>query len=346
MHKTAILLAAALLIVTPFTQAHGAPNPIEAEDLILDDEATDTTIAWDGFDIQTVHLREAYLTGEHGIVVRWTLWGSVALGGAEEETLTLAFDELESPLAWFSEDNGRTWTGSGTVLEVEFETDTAGASDIETGQEIPTNNVQFQAFVPFADLPVATGDALTNAVAYAYADDVAVDVAPGGYYAHGIPQELQDPGASSERALDTLALDGPDRYTLSNITYHPDDGTLSIDVQNLISVSGQHIFAKTSLQPTGLADEHDEAGQHVAGGIEANPGEDVDFTIPMDDFDVIQVFVETDLGGQETFWVRSDGTVHSSEPLSLEDDAVDTPTVPIAFVALAALALVAVLRRR
>lgn len=332
-----LLLLAAL--ITPFASAHGAPNPIEAEDLILDDEATDLTAGWDGWDIMSVHIREAYLTGEHGIVVRWTLWGGDTIGVNTDHQVDLSFTSPDTTLTWTSSDNGQSWDGTGTVLEVEWEQDV-----LEADQTIPTWNVQFQAFVPHRILGSEVGGSLDGATAAAYASDTIVDVAPGGFYNGAAPVELTDPmDPDSTRLIDSLLLDGPDRYTESTITVT--DGVLHVQVANLINVSGQHIFAKTSLQPVGLADEHDEAGNHVAGGKEADPGQAVDFTIPVGDFDVLQVFIETDLGGQEVFWVRSDGKVSTNELDATLEDPVEAPAVPVLFVAIAALALAALRRR-
>jgi hypothetical protein len=344
--KSALVLLAALVALTPLAQAHGSPNPIDAEDLILDDEATDNTAVSDGADIQTVHIREAFMQGVDGIVVRWTLWMSSAEGGAGEHVVTLTFDEPVGSMAWSSTDDGRTWTGPGTVLETEYEQDT-----VESGNEIPTSNVQFQGFVPLSEIGVSVGDYLNTAVATAHADGDIVDIAPGGYYAAGSDQEINEPqppiliqSDESFRVIDSLHLDGADRYTKSVVTYT--DGVVQVDVTNLITVAGQHVFAKTSMQPAGNVDEHDEAGNHVAGAISLDPGQGTNFTIPVDGFDTLEVFVETDLGGREVFYVSDDGTV-SSQPLDFNegDPVVEAPSAPVAIIALALLAAVAIRRR-
>lgn len=352
LRKAAIPLAL-LFAITPLAQAHSSATPIEAEDLVLDDEATDTTIAWDGWDIQTVHVREAWMD-ELGVVVRWVLWGGDTSGMARDHLVTLTFDEpSEYVLGWRSVDNGASWEDVsgpadldvsveppcvGEVLEVSHEQDV-----LEADQTIPTWNVQFQAFVPFACVPgMDVGTSLNEMVATAYADDATVDVAPGGYYVHGV-QEAQDPGAESKRLIDSLPLDGPDRYTKSTLTYA--DGTLNVAVENLIIASGQHVFVTSTLEPGG-EHTHDEEGNHPVGnGQAAEPGQDLNFTAELEPFEVIQVFVTTDLGGRETFWLRSDGAV-STEPLdALPPEEVETPALPMIFTVLA-LAAVAAARRR
>ena len=323
-----LLLAAILL--APLTQAHVPSTPIDSEDHLIQDEWTDNGV-WDGFDILDVHVREAHFPGMDGVVFRWSLYGGSTGGYLTEHAVTLSFSNANT-LTWTSSDDGATWEGPGPIL--------AATRELE---DIPVVNVQFQGFVSYETLGVGVNESLDDAFAAAYVNDLLVDEAPGPYHLYGVP--ITDPTAAPDpmRLIDSLVLDGPDRYTKSTVRF--EEGMLFVDVDNLITTTGQHVLLladQASLTSTAFGTGNIDPSQ---GSVyEAEPGQDVNFTATFEDFDVLEVRVRSDLGGLETFYVGSDGTVRDT-PFELAGQEPMTEESPLP-VALLLVALVVAARRR
>lgn len=319
-----ILLALlSLAFIAPTAAAHGAPVVLDVEQHLLADEASDLSYLWDGFDITNVYVREAYHkeSGTDGLIFRILASGVPLI--ASQHTLQIESDltglvELTSP-------DGLTWTGTHDIIEASVTRD-------ETTQAV---NVNLQVLVP-----MSLDQTLGPVTARALADDQLVDEAPGPMYLLGVPVV---PAGEGTRVIESLALDGPDGYTDSTLSYV--DGVLTVDVKNKITVTGQHIFVLSSQKPTATSyTMHDETSNGFAADVHA--GSDPVFTLDIPATEPFQVRVQSDLGGEERFWVSPDGRVQAepfagaaAEPLNEE-----SPSVPVALL-LVGLAFVAYRRR-
>lgn len=320
-----ILLAAlALLALAPLAAGHGAPVVLDVETHLIADEASDLSYLWDGFDITNVYVREAFVksNGQDGLVFRIFASGVPMI--ASEHTLQIESDRT-GVIDLVSSD-GQTWTSSHEILESSITTD-------ETTQAV---NVNLQVFVP-----MQLNGSLGPVTARAFADDQMIDEAPGPLYLLGLPVEA---AGSGSRLVESLELDGPDGYTDSKISYA--DGLLRVEVENKITVTGQHIFVLSDVQPTTTSYTLD--GAKTDGfAADAAPGADPIFELGVDADEPFLVRVQSDLGGEERYWVAPDGRVQAT-PFEAGDAgqalAEESPSIPLALL-LVGLVLLAQRRR-
>ncbi|MGB1585641.1 MAG: hypothetical protein ACPHID_01165 [Thermoplasmatota archaeon] len=291
-----ILLAALVsLLLAPLAAAHGAPVVLDVEDHLIADEASDASYLWDGFDITNVYVREAFYKAadQEGLIFRVMASGTSIVAGEH----VLQLESEQTGLIDFVSNDGLSWESSHELVEVGTQTDGA------TGAV----NVNLQVFVPF-DLDGILGPV----TARAYADGAQVDEAPGPIYIQDQPIAAFGEGT---RVIDELALDGPDGYTTSDISYL--DGLLTVQVGNEITVTGQHIFVLSSVVPSSISYTiGDETTEGSAADVGA--GEEPVFTAKVDASAPFQVRIQSDLGGQETYWVSPSGTVTEFEPAGTE----------------------------
>ena len=195
-------------------------------------------------------------------------------------------------------------------------------------------DVNLQVFVP-----MALNQTLGPVTARAMADGQTVDEAPGALYIQGIPYTLEGEGT---RLQEQLTLDGPGGYTASNLTFA--DDKLQVHVKNHITVTGQHIFVISDVQPDAASFTiSDATTTGFAASIE--PGQDVTFDLQLNADAPFRVRVQSDLGGQETFWVTPQGDVLDHEPTAETTEALGEESPGIGLLALLAVLGVALRRR-
>lgn len=341
MTKTALALAALALAVAAMpAQAHASPDPLDNEVHLLADGGDDTYAATGGLDLQDLFAREAWLPSaqEDGVVFRMVVYGSTGPGGvASPLGLALAWESPQGArsLTLASQD-GLNYTAQGaTVLEAALERE---------GQAIQGS---VQVFVPASALGAARGEALSAFLWTSSVGDDVRDIAPGGRPVPGTQGQLATPEESAVVTAE-LPLAGPQGYTRS--TAAREEGGFRIKVQNLITVTGQHIHLDVpdvdgwDLRDPQPAAAVSAAGEHPEFFLPAVAGRDAqEFT----------VFVLSDLGGREPI-VLEPGTAPSAPPQDGGAGAPDgdrsagrgVPAGPVALAAVAAAAAVATRRRR
>ena len=295
-----ILPLLAALLLAPTAAAHGAPVVLDVEEHLLADEASDASYLWDGFDITNVYLREAFYKGasQEGLIFRVMASGVQML--AQEHVLQLESEQI-GVVELVSAD-GSAWEGTHDIIE----------AGISTDESTGATNVDLQIFVPF-DLSGVLGPVTARALA----DGALVDEAPGPLYFQGQPLA---PLGEGTRVIDELALDGPDGYTQSELSYA--DGILTAKVGNGITVTGQHIFLLTSIEPSAI---QYTLGETTSDGFAADvqPGEEPTFTASMDATMPFEVLIQSDLGGEERFWVTPSGDVLDAEPAPSHEEPLE-----------------------
>ena len=110
-----ILPLLAALLLAPLAAGHGAPVVLDVEEHLIEDEASDISYLWDGFDITNVYVREAYhkSAGTEGLIFRVLASGVPLL--ATEHILQIDSD-LTGPIDLVSAD-GNEWTSQHEVVE-------------------------------------------------------------------------------------------------------------------------------------------------------------------------------------------------------------------------------------
>lgn len=297
MTKWPLLLALALLAV-PLAQAHASPTPIDVDEHLLDDDTSDDYALYDGFDLQDLFVRESFVDGQEGLTFRMIIYGGPAPASAAS-TFDIALDidaaGTTHTYSWASSD-GLTWTGDGTVLESSLE-----MSPVEYGQAFDVVSGSLQVFVPLSELGVSLGDTVGPFAWRTSVDGDLRDVAPGGRPVPGTNGGQVLDGPSTIKA-ETLTLDGPIGYTKTSVSR--DGDAITLKVENLITVIGQHIVleipdpAGWTIDRTNTNVEPVEPGTHPEFGFTATPTEGAEaFT-----FDVL-----SDLGGRETLTIAPPG---------------------------------------
>ncbi len=337
MTKNALLALLALGFIVLPVQGHASPTPLDNEIHILTDETSDGFAYYDGFDIQDIFIREAYVRDldQTGVVLRAIIYGGFGAAPVANQ-MRLEF-QLTSPGGeqqfTIATSDGLNWTGDATVLEV-------GMEPTETG--IGTQG-SVQVFVPYSQIGVAPEDNLSAFRVVSYADSDPRDVTPGGYYLPGTGQELPGDGAAMR---DSYTISGPTGYTQTAVSR--EQARYRIDVTNLISVVGQHIAVETvasagwDVTVEGEPAVAVEPGIHPRFILEANSAPDASPLV---------LAVTSELGGRELLTIAPSGellantTTTAPPPTPTGEPEKDAPSIP-AVLLLGALLGLACVRRR
>lgn len=313
-------LLAVLLSLSAPAQAHASPDPLDVEVQLLADDTDDAYAFYDGYDLQDLYVREAYLrqTGESGLVFRMIVYGGFAPAPAAQELhLDVAMTAGGSERTFrISSGDGANWTGDALVVESSFQA--AEPAGLEGS---------VQVFVPYSDLGMGVNGTVSDFRWLSYADGDLRDVAPGGRPVPGTGGEAEIPG-ESRVTTESIALAGPVGYTETRIEGEGYNVTLA--VQNRISVTGQHILVDV---PTDAPGWQVEAVDLDARSVE--PGEHPAFTLRAQadpGAAPLEIVVTTDLGGRETVTLEpaaapqpGDGT--GGTPA--EEDGEESPGLPL-----------------
>lgn len=294
-----------LLVLAPTAQAHGAPEVLDNEVTLLLDEGSDDQYVYDGFDLQFLYVREAYMGQQDGLIFRVAAtqgpmqpgWGPYLIA------FDIQYGETTHTLEYTSED-GTGWQGDHEVLEENIETIEGGIVEID-----------FQTFVPLTALGAEPDGTITGFTMQSYAKEDLIDAVPGGYYLPmaGTAIELTHWGVGVV-ATDDHLLDGPTDY--ANTTY--EDGEIQVESQ--ITVSGQHVILQIGDAP-GWNVSTSVSAQEVAAGGSAS------FPLAVEEIGraPLALTVSTDLGGREVLYlVDVDGApVLSATPETAATEAQD-----------------------
>lgn len=280
----------------PAVDAHAAPDPLDNEVHLLADGGDDTYSLTGGLDLQDLFAREAWYRPREaeGVIFRMIVYGSATPGDiAGTLRLTLDWTALggEGTLVLSSSD-GLTYTAEGADL-------------VEASMESDGNTVQgsIQIFVPYDALGAAPGQAIEGFTWRSWVGEDLRDVAPGGRPVPGSQGQVEVPEESTE-VTPALVLAGPRGYTRS--TARLEDDVVVVDVQNLITTTGQHILVELPDEATGWTlGEPQPAGAAVAAG--EHPG--FRFTATADgEAPPLTIHVTSDLGGREALVIQSPGS--------------------------------------
>lgn len=337
------LLALTALLLVPLAQGHASPDPLDNEVHLLADDTDDSYAFYDGFDLQDLYIREAYdrQAKENGLMFRMVVYGGF---GPAKLASTLHLDlglEAGGTQHSFriSSTDGLEWEGDMKVVESSLEVEDGGAV---AGS--------IQAWVSDSALGVGLGDPVGGFVWSSYADDDIRDVAPGGRFVPGTGGTGTIDAASTV-VTESIALAGPQGYTRSTVSAAA-NGTVTVTVENLISVIGQHIVLTVPEQAgweTRLLNVEPRA---------VEPGIHPSFTFHVeeapDEGDLV-LELTTDLGGYEAIQVptskfarNTDGSVDpdAEGPDDTTPNGKDSPLGLPVLLGTLTLALVATRRRR
>ncbi|MHB1260118.1 MAG: hypothetical protein ACYC2H_00235 [Thermoplasmatota archaeon] len=333
------LLLACLVSFTllPGVQAHAAPDPLDNETHLLADGGDDTYAYTGGLDLQDLFAREAWYRPREaeGVVFRMIVYGSASPGGAG--------GPLRLTLDW----NAPSGTGSLALSSPDGLTYTAeGADLVEQSMEAEGSAVQgsVQVFVPYTALGAERGQAIDGLAWRSWVGEDLRDVAPGGRPVPGSQGTLMVEEESTV-VTPALALSGPRGYTRSAASL--EDGAVVVNVQNLITTTGQHILVELPDDVPGWTlGEPDPAaatvgpGQHPSFRFTATPGGGAT---------PLTVHVTTDLGGREALVIEVPTAESGEGPTTqtVADDqggGKDAPGLPPGML-LAALAAALLVRR-
>ncbi|MGB0652244.1 MAG: hypothetical protein ACPGQL_03500, partial [Thermoplasmatota archaeon] len=310
-----ILALSLLLVPLPSVSAHAAVEVLDVEIKLLEDAGDDSFALIDGYDLVSVHGREAYhpATDEEGVILRFILYGGFSPVLPQVDELSLQLDVTGDDGArtfTFATSDGGNWTGDGTIME-------ASVTESPFG-----DNAQMQVFLSHEALGTARGGSLSEFMVTSRAGEEAVDAVPGGRFLPGgveIPEE-------SNATTPVWNLTGPFGYTETTATLQ--DGTLQLDVKNLITTQGQHI----------LLDIPETAGWTAtvdADGYSFDAGEDASFSIDLGvvpGSEDLAFWVVSDLGGREAVTVQAPPAPPQPdpkpEPEAPEDVTVERPPEP------------------
>ncbi len=275
----ATLAVLALLLVAGSTRGHASPDPLDNEVHVIADETSDIWAVLDGFDIQDVFVREAHFgsPGADGVVVRVILYGGPPPGVPSPQTLTVSLAGTDFVL---TSSDGIAWSGEAEVVGATLEPSEDGAGLAGS----------LQVFVPLAAVGLALGDTLDGITVHTAAGGQPVDDAPGPSYLAGQPVET----GTSTVLLESLELKGPGGYTRTNVAARDE---IQLDIENLITVTGQHITVSYDTPAGWTIEAIDATPKSVDAGVHpkftframAQPGS-ADW----------QITVRTDLGGRES----------------------------------------------
>ncbi len=337
------LVVLTVLLLAPLAQGHASPDPLDNEVHLLADDTDDSYAYYDGFDLQDLYVREAYdrQAGEDGLMFRMIIYGGFGPAKiANNLHLDLSFSAGGSAHDYrISSTDGVDWEGNIKVAESSLMTE-------------PTGTVEgsLQVWVANSELGIGVGDTVSDFVWSSYADEDIRDVAPGGRFIPGTGGAGAIDGASTVVTGDiTIAL--PHGYTRSTVSAAA-NGTVTVTVENLISVIGQHIIL-TVPEQTGWVTRLINVEPRAV-----EPGTNPKFTFHVQeapkDGDLI-LELTTDLGGHEAITVptskfarQDDGKVNveADTPEDVPAPGKDSPLGAPVMIAALALALVAAARRR
>lgn len=336
--STAVL---ALAILAPAASAHAAPDPLANAVHVLDDEPEDAFYWYDGYDLDTLHAREAYIPqlNETGIVFRYILYGGSAPGGTA--------DAMAIDLHALSPEGEKTFTIT-TTDDAEWEGDMEIVVANVTEDPPPWTGVtaRMQTFLSYEDLGVAPGGSLEDIRMVSRADDDPRDVAPGGVYLPHSQGEVEVPH-ESQRLVDSLELEGPHGYIDAQAS-STDEG-LAVAVENTLD-NGQHVSIDLETPDGWNATVNGSAQASLEGGDSVSFPLDVD--VGPDALEPLAVDVVTDLGGHQTLYTGVNGTELQTAATASdvdvapeEPDANESPA-PAGVALLGLLAVTALLIRR
>jgi hypothetical protein len=278
----------ALLLLVPLASAHGAPAVLDNEIILVADEGSDDAYAMDGFDLQFMYAREAFMHGELGVIFRLAatagpyqpVWGPFLMEfdvGVNGTTHTIGFASAD----------GTGWTGDYEVTDETIAVIDGGIVEIN-----------FQAFVPLSDLGLSVNETMDIIHMRSWAKSDLVDVSPGGYYLPGAGSlvELTHWGVG---VIETpqVTLAGPTTYTKTSYANQ------TVTVKSLITVAGQHLSLFFM----------NENGWEISTPtqlVEVDPGATVDFPLTVTSVGAAPMpfSVRTDLGGLQQFYLINSPT--------------------------------------
>ncbi len=275
--KRLAMLAA--LVLMPLAQAHGTPTVLDVEVQIIEDETNDATYLLDGYDLQSLHVRQVHWrqAGTDGLMFRVIASGGTVTPAAGPSAIEVDVDIGGGVETYrFETSDDSSWSGD---LEVIEENNVAG----ESGETV----ANFQFLLPTPGIQPDTE--ISGFAMRSYSGDQMVDAAPGGLY--GPAGEIPNSGSSTIK--DSIAWEGPIGYTETTVTRTETGATL--DVANRITVSGQHITAR-------VGDADGWAASIVgdlAASVDASQGLTFDLRIDAIGAGPLQIDILTDVGGRE-----------------------------------------------
>lgn len=355
MHRRIVVLAvlAGLLAASLPAQAHSIGEPLPVEQHVLQDEGRDEFYWYDGYDLWTLFVREAYRmeTGESGLVFRFTLYGGFSPSNVSDQLhIDLGMDADGTAHEFrLSTPNDFTWEGDLPILRKNVTRNEAPWTGVTTEMEV---------FVPHDELGVASGDAVSGFRMASYADQDIRDRAPGGFYVPNsqgmaeVPSRNDQVGETayldSRRLVENLTLQGPVGYL--DTTTAVDGWNLTLTVSNPFEDQGQHAVIRPraaegwQVRTDGRLVAVLEGGASATFAMEARPTGNASAPLPVE--------IVTDIGGREVLHVgAANGTLQvarDAEALPVEpaaSGATATPG-PAAWMAVAAAAVALVLIRR
>ncbi|MGB0652976.1 MAG: hypothetical protein ACPGQL_07225 [Thermoplasmatota archaeon] len=345
MHKAAALLGLALLATTalPGASAHGAPAILDVERLVLDDDTSDQYALYDGYDLTTLYVRDAYWApfDQYGFIFRISLYGGyaalpVSLTDALHIDLAATTPDGTEHAFRFTTTDDATWEGDLPILETTLETE-PGAT-----------NAQLQVFASLDDLNMTHGDALTGLRLASYAGSTLVDAAPGGSFLPVTGDLIELPG-ESRVVLDTVTAERPIGYTAT--TSEMEGDVLTIIAGNEITPVGQHVHL---VFPDDLGGWQLTLPDAMAKSID--PGVDATFELPVaaTGGQVLKFHMDSDLGGRETLYLYDgpEGPTVMADASELPpagtdgDDGEDAPGASLALLTVGLVAIALAARRR
>jgi len=337
------IVVLAVLAVSAGALAHSAPEPLENEVHVLEDDGRDELYYYDGYDLHHLHVREAVdpVTDEHGLIFRFTLYGGFA---PTEDSDALHIDlEAEGAdgaetVRWTTEDD-RNWTASAGRVVV------ADVTPVDD-PKYPGVTAAMQTFVPYETFGVGPGDTIGSISMYSLADDDLRDASPGGIYVPNSGGQAEVPSPDSTRHTDEIELAGPHGYI--DVEAQANGSTVQVAVDNQLA-NGQHV----TVEPVDTAGW--EAGEASQASLDANGTETfaLEAEASPNATEPLPVRVATDLGGEELVHLGVDG--EELVPASTQDEAPvepaaaepeETPAPSALLVGVALLGAAGVARRR
>jgi hypothetical protein len=304
--------------------AHSAPDPLDVETQLLQDEEQDAFFLVDGYDLANLYVREAHWTSldQDGLVFRFTLYGGQSPVPSTADNATLDIEihaEGVDPPIRLTTDDDANWRTQAEIVALNV-----------TPSSIGGVTARMQAFVPYEHLNLSPNGTLATVSMDSYADGKLVDEAPGGYY---LPQagdtaEVPPDPAESHRLVDAYELNGTGAYVDVSTTVA--NGTLALEAENTAG-GGQHV--EVTPQPTpgwnvrlqGPSAVSLAEANTTTFHLDANASSAANRTLPVE--------VVTDLGGREVVHLGlQDGDLTRTrrpETVSVEPQATqnDSPGV-------------------
>ncbi len=307
MTKALVAVAAFALLLSPLAQAHASPNPLNVDQHLLADDSTDAYLAYDGFDLQDLYVREGYVNDANGLIFRMVIYGGFGpVTAASQLHLDISMDAGAGAQTFrVSTNDGLAWTSDvATIMESSLEEDEGAIAGA------------LQVFVPLSAIGANINDTVGSFVWKNFADADLRDIAPGGHPVPGT-NGAAILEATSTVKKESITLQGPQGYTSTTIKRTGD--AFELAVENLITPVGQHIMLFLPDAPGWSIDRTDtnakvvEVGQHPTFAFTATSDEGAK---------PFNIEVLSDLGGREVLTI----VPLAEDPAAPAPGSTNTPT--------------------